>query len=480
MNSIHRRLQEESGQMLVVLVGVLTIMFAVGAILVDVGLYVTERRGAQSDADFIALSGAWELIDPSAGEAEAVAGANDALEQNDEGNVDIEEIEVDLDSRCVSVTISHDSARLFSSLFDLDDDPEIGANATACAGAAQGPGNLLPFQIDDDPGPCFDVDEEPIFTAMCPIELGAQGGNSSRGMADLEAPGDYCSDAGSSGDIEEMIVNGAPGICLINTTDNCNPDNGGPWYNCIAVQTGNPKKVLDGVTARLALEGACDTDSDGTEDFDETVQLVFDSGDPTTSVYEARDCDPSTPEVDISVRLVSIIVLEEEPPNNAGNTGFPIIAFAGFYLAGCAHESVVVVDESDLARDCNPPGSKHIVPSSELFVMAPGAGAIGPQNAGANAPNMCHNGPYHGRPGGTCPPTPSPSPTPSPTPTPGPTASPSPSPSASPSPTPTPPEDCGSPGHCVVYGRFVNLIAPSGDIGDPDDQTTIFGIALVD
>lgn len=464
MNRIHQRFQEESGQMLVVLVGVLTIMFAVGAILIDVGIHVTERRGAQTDADFIALSGAWELIDPSAGEAEAIAGANDALALNDEGNVDIEEIEVDLASRCVTVTVSHDSARLFSTLFSLDDDPEIGANAKACAGAAQAPGNLIPFQIDDNPGPCFDTNEDPIFTTMCPIEIGAQGGNP-RGMADLDAPPDYCSDAPGAGDIEDLIVNGATGICLTSRTNDCDPDNGGPWYDCIAVQDGNPQKVLDGVAARLANEGACDTNSDGIEDFDETIQIVFNTGDPTTSIYEARDCDSSTAAVDISVRLVSLIVLEDPPPTNAGNTGFPIVAFAGFYLAGCAPESVTVSSEADLDRQCD---DDYEVQSHEGDGTASDSIVMG----GNSKPRLGHCPEGNNLGHGANPPCPTP------TPTPGPSGSATASPSPTPSPTST--AVTGPPGHAVVYGRFVNLIAPSGDIGDPDDQTTIFGIALVE
>ena len=429
--------------MLIVMVGVMTLVFVVGAIAVDIGLWVSERRGAQTDADFIALTGAWELIDPGASEADAIAAANAALTGNDEQlNADIANIDVDLTERCVSVDVSHDSSRLFSALFGLSTDPEIGAHAKACAGAALAPGNLVPFQIDNNPGPCFDTSEEPIFTSMCPLELGAQSSNP-RGMLDLDASEDYCSEAGGSGNIEDLIVNGAPGICLINETGTCSPANGGPWYDCAAVQTGNPKKVLDGVAARLANEGACDANGDGVEDFLETVELVFDTGDPTTGIYEARDCDPSTDGKQISWRLVSLIVFEEPPPKNAGNTGFPIDSIAGFYLAGCAPESVVVDDESDLDRDCTGDYDTARIPGGDLYVMS---GNPAPLVGHCGAPGIGHGG----GPPGPCPPGPGPGP------------------------------GGGAPGHAVVYGRFVNLIAPSGDIGDPTDQTTLFGIALVE
>jgi hypothetical protein len=35
-------------------------------------------------------------------------------------------------------------------------------------------------------------------------------------------------------------------------------------------------------------------------------------------------------------------------------------------------------------------------------------------------------------------------------------------------------------GHCTVFGRFVNLVTSGGDITTPNDQTTIFGISLVE
>ena len=381
--------------MIIMMVLAMTVMFLVGAIAVDVGLWLSERRGAQMDSDFVALSGAWELMNPAATEADAVAAVNAALDANDEQlNASLIGVDVDLDARCVSVDVGHDSRPLFFQIFGVGS-PDIGAHAKACTGAANAPGNLIPFQIADDPGPCFDEDEEPIFTSMCPIEMSGPDGNP-RGMIDMEAPEDYCSFSPGDGDIEDLIITGAPGICLINTIDDCDPSNNGPWYDCVAMQTGNPQKVIDGIEARVAMDGGCDgPDAGGVDDFFETINLVFDSGDPLTSIYGPRDCDGATPGTQISPRLVSLIVLEEPPPTNSGPTGFPILAFAGFYLAGCAGESVVVMDESDLDRYCTLAGT-------------------------------------------------------------------------------------GPPGLAVVYGRFVNLIFAGGGIGDPTDQTTVFGIALVE
>ena len=355
-----RETRGEGGQTIILMVLLMTVMFVVGAITVDVGLWLSERRGAQADADFVALSGAWELLDPSpAAEANALNAVNQALAANDEQlNASLIGVEVTLvGERCVSVDVGHESRPLFFQIFGVGA-PEIGAHATACAGAASGPGNLVPFQIDEL-GPCYQ-NGQPIFAEMCPIELGAQGGNP-RGMLDLDAPDDFCSDARGDGAVEELIINAAPGVCFINTIDDCDPSNNGPWYDCVAIQDGNPKKIIDGVAARGALDGDCDGNGNGWDDFDETVDLVFGAGD--SGIYSPRDCDPSTAGTQASPRLVTLIVLKEPPPTNAGPTGFPILAFAGFYIAGCASEEIDVVDENTdgfdrycTLKDTGPPG----------------------------------------------------------------------------------------------------------------------------
>jgi hypothetical protein len=404
----------EHGQIIILVVLVMTITFVVGAIAVDLALWLSERRGSQTDADFASLAGAMQLLDPNASAADAVQAATDNLTANDEQlNASLAE-PILVDDSCfnqgtndaVTVNVRHSSRALFFEIFGMLNEPDIGAHAKACAGALQSPGegDLIPFQINDDPGPCFDSAERPIFTSMCPIELGARTGSSSRGMLDLTAPDDYCSaNSGGPANIEELIEWGAEGTCLINTAP-ANPCGNGPWYDCVAIQTGNTQAVLDGTAARIAREGDCDTDGDGTEEFFETVDVVFNTGVPETSIYEARDCD-AAPGEQKSPRLVTIVVLEEEPPQGQSNVGRAIVAFAGFYIAGCAAEGVTVNSEADLDPDCTSPGSP---------------------------------------------------------------------------PGPRPPNSCGAPGHCVVYGRFVKLIVAGGGVGPPTDQTTLFGISLVE
>lgn len=368
----------ESGQVVLMMLFVITLVFLVGGIAVSLGLWVSERRGAQADADFAALKGAWELLDPAGTSADASSAATANFTANDEqANADIENLTIDDscfslgEADAVTIDVTHETSPLFGEIFNVVA-PVPGAHAKACAGASlsPGPGDLVPFQIDDDTAPCFNPDESPNFTALCDLEGGAQTANP-RGMLDLDAPGDFCSDNNGSGSIRETIANGADGTCLINSTDSCSPTNNGPWYECVAVQTGNMQNVLGGVADRIDREGDCDTNGDGVESFVEATIIVFDSGDPLTSIYEARDCDPGTPGKQVSVRLISIVILDKKPV--PGNTGRPIKAFAGVYLAGCGQTVLVINVECHTS-----PPIGHQVVYGRLVNIINENGGVGP------------------------------------------------------------------------------------------------------
>lgn len=547
-----RRLSEEHGQSLILLVLAMTVMFVIGAIVVDVGLWLSERRGSQSDADFAALAGAYELLNPGALQSDAISAATNSLAANNQqGNATFVNSAPQVGYKscfptspgydAVSVDVEHKSHALFSGIFGIVS-PKIGAHAKACVGAAEAPGNIVPFEINEGPGPCFDANSKPQFSALCPVEGGAHTSNP-RGILDLDAA-PQCSQAPGSGDIATMIEKGALGTCLINTNTpaSCTLPNNGPWYDCVAVQTGNAKAVIDGTHARVTQSHLCDTNfgnNNGVDDFFETVVKVFDTGDPYTSIYAPRDCDPNTPGLQMSPRLVTLIVLKTAP--DPGPTGLPIAAFAGFYIAGCLDENVTVTNQtvfSPSQADCNANGVQQLSPAAnegDLYVSAALPGPLASKSltvrkvvvGGSNQPSaftmivnvngsfftsfpgsstgttvQVPNGSSYSvtetGPGGYVPssvgcsgnissgqtctitntfttPTPSPSPTPTPSPTPGPTPTPGP---ATPTPTPNPNGDCGDPGGCVVYGRFVNIIYAGAPIGPPTSQTTAFGIAL--
>jgi hypothetical protein len=456
---------------------VLPLSALLAVVVVDASAWQSERRGAQKDADLAALAGALELTKPVAGDADSEARAS--LTTNDEagnGGSQIDNVlNVTVDNSCfpsdaridaVTVDVEHDSRAFFSSMFGISVAPDIGAHAKACAGAAQAPKNLIPVETDITMPLCF-VAGQPQLGEICPLEFGAQDANP-RGIIDLEAPGDYCSDAGGSGDLEDLIEFGADGSCRINDLGSCDPDHNGPWYDCVAVQSGNPTKVARAFERRIAREGACDTDGNGIESFEETVILAFDAPDPEDRIYEPRDCDPDTDGMQFSPRLISIIVFEE-PPTGPSNTGHPIYAFAGFYLMGCTL-SDDAVSVGDLDPFCDVPGGGNVSaqPSrGAQFVSFPSHHRCGHQSVP------------------TC--TPTPTNTATSTPTPVPTNTPGAGPTATPT-TGGGNGTCGGGngggnsgcGHVVVWGRFVNLLFTDSETGPPTEATTIFSISLVE
>ncbi len=477
MSVSHDPLKKERGQILIFSILAFTVVFVVGAIAVDIGLWLSERRGAQTDADLLALAGAWELLDPSADAGEVNDAVLAALAANDgELNATLESPpDVDLAERCVAVDVDHESVPLFFTIFGLVE-PEIGAHAKACAGPVSG-GNLVPFQLDNNTAPCFDNNEQPVLTSLCPLEFGAQGGpngNNPRGIIDLQAPDGYCSNSNGDGDIEELIEWGAPGPCLINPASGCG---GGAWIDCASTQTGNPKKVLDGTAARLARDGLCDgPDGNSWDDFDETVVLITDnppSGAGPEDNYGARDCDPAEG-LQMSPRIVTIIVFDEYPDDN--NTPYPIVGLASIYLAGCAPKEQVITNINDLNRYCTNPSTMEIGDLSGLYVSAPGLGPL-PIPAAGHCPGP-HQGPHSGPNARPCPtPTPTPSPTPTASPTPSPTPTPGP---ATPTPTPTQPP-IGPSGHVEVWGNIFNLVIGGGSPGGGgNSSSTTLGIYLVE
>lgn len=505
---LKRLLGRELGQtVLIFAMLVFPVTMVIGVVAVDAGMWQSERRGAQKDADLAALAGALELIDRTNGAADAESAAVASLQVNDQtgngGSIESNRITVEADGSCfddgtsqldaVTIDVNHDSRTLFGDAFGLPL-PEIGAHAKACVGAAQAPNNLVPIEIETT-GPCYDSDGDPRFGLPCPLEYGAQGSNP-RGVLDLEAGGSLCADASGSGALEETIENGADGTCLINTTGSCNPAKNGPWYDCVAVQTGNAKKIVDGFAARIAREGACDTNGDGVESFVETVTLVVDSTDPAERIYEPRDCEPGTDGLQLSPRLVTIIVLDTVP--DPGNDGYPIYAFAGFYVAGCSQD-VVVAAANQLDPDCETHGNFIEEGAGEdKFVSL---GALPRHHRCGHQEVVCTNTPTPtATRTNTATATPTRTPTPTntlvgvpatATPTPnGPTSTPVPS-----TPTSTPPpgggfnycgaaigtaSNSGSPGHIVVQGCFVNLIFTNSETGPANEATTIFSISLVE
>ena len=431
--------------MLIMFVGIFTVMILVGAVTIDFGLWFSERRGAQRDADLVSTAGAFAYLADLAAEVppDTDQALNDARDWAIQNGVDPATIVFD-DEACVAgscilagtgsggegcrelndgmpwveANIRHDSRAFFADVFrtlgggPAEGAPDIGGHARACAGASHGEIHAIPFEIDAQTSLCFQAGE-PVYTSLCGLEFGA-GAPNPRGLLSLDnnpSDGYQCSDArGGASDIAFLIANGGLGQCLINeqTPQVCDPASNGPWLDCVATQGGTPREVLDGTNARITGdppaenpgEPLCDgADANAIDDFDESVYAPFglDPRGPEFTIYEARDCDPGTPGTQISPRLVTIIVLEEFP-DGPSNQGYPIWALAGMRLVGC-----LVEDEP--------------LPATE--------------GGWTDEQRQCRQ-----RGGGI--------------------------------------------GRVVVYGQFVNLIIPGGAIAPPVTGTTLFGISLVE
>ncbi len=413
-------LSRERGQVIIMFVGFFTVIAIIGAIVVDFGLWFSERRGAQKDADMAALAGAQELLTlalPGPSDAaDAQNAASDWLAFNDQsGNASLEGPVV-VDNSCfsddpaddpnrldsVTVNVDHDSRSLFASIFEIVA-PEIGGHAKACVGAVTGLGGAVPIQIDLN-GPCMN-NGVPDYDRLCPLEYGAQDDNP-RGVLDIDVsdPDEHpnCSEAGGSGDLATTIESGSQGTCRehpdgVNGT--CNPARNGPWDTCVATQTGNPRKILEGFQRRLAREGRCDDNGNGIDDFGEAVEGPIAGAGPD-ALYAAKTCDNGEP----SPRIIVIFVLKENPPKNGPhNIGFAIVRFAAMYVVGCkasddpVEEDITEADFTSAERKCDVGGR------------------------GGNPP-----------------------------------------------------------GHVVVFGKFVNLLAPKSEVGPVTDDTQLLGITLVE
>jgi hypothetical protein len=338
---------------------------------VDLGLWLSERRGAQADADFVALAGAWELLNPSATQSDVQQAADSILRANQEetdasGNGTAELVNLSISGDCVEADVRHSSISLFSGIFGIFA-PDIGAHAKACAGATNAPPGIVPIEVNTHMADCFESNGTPKFDSLCPMDFDASGSNP-RGLLDLEAPDDYCSDSSGSGNLYKFIEWGATGTCLVSEPPySCDPVTEGPWYDCVAVQNGNPTRVVRAVEQRVGREGACDSDNSRVEEFDETVETVF-SGTP--GLYEPRDCDTSQQGAQISPRLVGVIVLKQPPTSS--DAGNPIHAFASMYIVGCSWEPPSQTPP-DLDPDCaNRPsgsGSGHAIVYGRLVNM---------------------------------------------------------------------------------------------------------------
>jgi hypothetical protein len=388
----------EDGQILVLMLLVMTVVFIVGFIAVDLGLWFSERRGAQTAADFSALAGAQELLDDP---GDATAAFNAAVELAIANHTDAAAIDGMPSSSCsdgnscidvgvgncredgtdtsmpwVEARIRRPGAALFAGLFGLAD-ADVGAIARACIGSIRGLTQLSPFAVQsnivppvgppetgdqclndtDDDGDgtvndgcplsgCMEVNPSdpsrtrPVYGAVCILKTGAQ--DSVSGQRGQLTIGNTSCQQTSASTLEHDFHYGTNALCSLGQE--------------VTTGTGNILGLLDGLNARLVEEGLCDNlygAGDGYDDFSDVFSLVgADPGEPITpsadNVFSENNCAVTSGQGGIPAdtaghvhtytpRAIDLIIIDllEQGDQTATITGF-----AAFYVIGCYNDGI--------------------------------------------------------------------------------------------------------------------------------------------
>lgn len=343
--------REERGQMLIFFVGVFTIIAIAAAIAVDFGLWFSERRGAQRDADLITLAGAYELLDETAEYDDVdLATQQTALLNNLDPALGLHNLQVkslafpagyDADEEycanapdtggrlnAVSLNTEHQSKALFASIFGLSA-PEIGAYACARVGSLHGTRGLRPWVVSMYNSECFDwVDTNgdrvksypedefvPLFGQDCVFRL--ESPSSQVGSVRLGDEDQACSGSGTGGarQYRDNIEYGAGAWCEIGDMVDTQP----------GLDTGPTLMAIEDL---LAGEGECDAlngnPTDGIDQFSESFEATSPNPSPDTAFVE-RDC--TTP------RAVHIIIMTAF--DGQGFDSQPLEGIAAFFLQQC-------------------------------------------------------------------------------------------------------------------------------------------------
>jgi len=399
-----KRLRGERGQVIIMFIGIFAIITVIGLITLDFGLWFSERRGAQTDADLPALAGVAELtvLEPGPDEeAAAILQAEQFLGRNDEsGNASLAE-PVLVDDSCfsddprdkpglldsVTVNVNHDSRAFFGEILGIEA-PDIGAHAKACAGSLWEAEGIFPIAVpmQGNNSDCFDIDPDgdpiPVYGSTCAMAVGGGQGSSGE-TGTIKLFNDYeltCSDQTTGGNKTvraEVEAGGANTTCSVG--DLVYPQTGvgsNPLRTSLQIlleKEGEPEYTCDedypyGPDPPYALP------DNGHDEFLEVVEQ--EKGDPwpsATACFARRECD--------SPRLVQLIIINSY--DDQGNDPSEIIAFANFFIEGCelVDDSVEPPIVLEFSNTCDIQGQQGQVRIRGLFVnILETNGPIGPRN----------------------------------------------------------------------------------------------------
>ncbi len=302
--------REESGQGLVVGTLVMVVVLGFGAMAVDVGLFLHERRELQKSADAAALAGAQELPYSS---AEAHQKAAEWADNNGIGAGELEAIEVSstyATNDTITVRVKRDVPFVFARVLGFTGDT-MRADATARVGSPAGFSGLVPWAVEEEALQyAIDNPGESIT-----LEFGSPGVETGNfGGVVLDQPG--------GAEYEENIMYGADQmLCSVNQE---------PIPGCetsVVPQPGNQAQLVS--TSDGAVVWRMDNTSAFCADFDNVFI-------PTGDDYQlSSDCDPWRPGVEScdqvqSCMVIPVIVIADFP--EGASEYVDVLSFAVFFL----------------------------------------------------------------------------------------------------------------------------------------------------
>ncbi len=160
----------QRGQVLILFVMGATVIFVIGAIVVDIGLWVSQRRSAQAAADLAALAAATELPDSGAAALKGETfgsrnGFDDVLVRIPSPHFTNGSCLADVDPCSVEVEIHDKGGSLFTGIFGIFS-PDIGATATGVHGASPPGPDVALFASKSDSdcgdGPTVDIEAQHV------------------------------------------------------------------------------------------------------------------------------------------------------------------------------------------------------------------------------------------------------------------------------------------------------------------------------
>lgn len=216
------RLQDQSGQAILMTVLFLTVLVGVAALTVDVGSWYREQRQAQATADSAALAGAQVLPSDT---AQAQTLAADYAASNGGGVQDIT-LRSDFEPNdTVVVRVRKDVPSFFANIFSIDH-ATVAATAAARADVPEQVNGVAPIVVNklhpllSGPGcPCFDIPTT--------LPLGKTGAPGAFALVDLNGG------ANGNGDLASWIQDGFDGYLSIGDY----LSNTGAQFSSNAVQT---------------------------------------------------------------------------------------------------------------------------------------------------------------------------------------------------------------------------------------------------